>query len=1637
MARARANLAAVVCLRSLQAQGRAAAAADQAILARWSGWGAVPAMFDSTATRFEKLRRQLLELLSPDELAAAARNTLNAHYTDADVVAEIWSAMGALGFEAGRVLEPGCGAGSFIGLAPPGASMVGVELDPTTAAIAQALYPDAQVLAESFADTRVPEASFDATVGNVPFGKVVLVDTVHNPAGHSIHNHFILKALRLTRPGGLVGLLSSRYTLDARNPAARREMAELADLLGALRLPEGAHRRAAGTDVVTDLLILRRRVPGEPGQGAQFERSVPIELNGVTVALSEYFVEHPGHVLGELHLARGMFSTEELSVRGDHNVVPALRQGLGEITSAARAAGALMTPAPAGVAVPAPLALLARSAGRPDGYIQATDEGFTQVVGGQELSYRPARTQVVELRALLGLRDTMVALLEAEAATREDTAQIAGLRNQLNEAYDTYVARYGPINRCTWRNTGRIDPDTGEASHARIRPRRGGFGADPFAAALDALECYDPEDGRANKAGIFAHRVIAPPPARLGADRPEDALAICLDNHGEVRLDEVARLLGSSPAVARTQLARLVFEDPDDARLVPAAQYCSGNVRAKLARARAAAEEDTRFGVNVEALMAVLPAELGPSEIEARLGAAWISQAYVQAFLCETLEADDVVVEHPGGCEWSVRGGRRGVLATQRWGTERRPAGELAESLLRQRAIRVDDTLDDGKRVPNLTETAAALERAAELSERFSEWVWEDPQRANELASAYNERFNNLVLRSYDDVRPALPGLALSFEPRTHQLGAVARIVAEPAVLLAHEVGAGKTAAMAMGAMELRRLGLVSKPAMVVPNHMVDQFAREFHQLYPQAKVLIADKAALGAAKSRRHFAGRCATGEWDAIVMAHSAFELIPLSGEHQRSYLTAERDRVASWLGRARQERSLSVKNLERKLLNAEESLKKRLAAGKADSGVSFEQTGIDYLFVDEAHLFKNLHTASNIADANINGSQRAQDMDMKLDWLRSRNAGGRCATFATATPVANSVTEAYVVQRYLRPDLLSAAGIEDFDTWAATFAETVAGVELSPDGASFRMKARFAKFTNVPELLRMLHVAADVKTAADLGLPTPKLAGGAAETVVIPGSDELKALVAELGSRADAVRSRAVRPEEDNMLKISSDGRAAALDLRLQGAQRPEGPTKLDVAADHIASIWRAHRDDRFIDPAGVNHPRPGALQLVFADLGTPSERWNVYDQLRFDLVARGMPRESIRFVHEAANDRAKAELFAACRAGSVAVLIGSTVRMGVGVNVQARAIALHHLDCPWRPADLAQRDGRIIRQGNQHPEVRVLRYVTEGSFDTYCWQTVERKARFISQLMRGRLDMREIDDIGDTTLSYAEVKALAAGNPRLIEQAQLDAEAVHLERLERAWGRAQVALAQRQDELSRACEVRGAELAAVVAARARHTPTSGDRFAMQVGGVLYERRPDAGLALMRRLVAESALARGTEVRTVGNLAHLGGFELAARVWHNLDTRAASLELVGVARSQFNLSGAEIEPTPGAGAGLVARLERRLANLDHLPDVIAAEVTAMEAERARAAATRSDRFPQAEALRSARTRSAELAAELAALVVKPGEEVPPITPDKDRMRAARSALPAQAPPPPHRHGPQIYALRRPALRPRGPRP
>ena len=1664
-------MAVLELLAQLEEENRPPSAQEQGVLARWSSWGSLPEVFDDTAQHSEAATRAR-ELLQGRARAAAARTTLSAHYTDAALVKALWSALGEAGFDqaaGGRVLEPGCGSGTFIGFAPDHVrDVVGVELDPTTARVASLLYPAADIRSESFAETRLPEGNRDLVIGNVPFADVVPHDSTHNRLGLSLHNYFIYKSLHLVRPGGVVAVLTSRWTMDAASPAARDAFADMADLVTALRLPNRTHHQAAGTDVITDLLIFRRRAEGEepvdltPGW-RNLERLPSFRpgagLEDAEVNLNSLFVQHPARVLGRLTSRSGRFGPEvavspPLTSDGQ-SLAERVAEDLGRqlafdlsnyadvrplFTRAATASRPTSQPtttpatnrtpaAASGTPVPGPRhgaaeepLVLPAAVVRAEGHISIGEDGtWLHVRDGVPEPLEVPKSQTHELRMLTALRDTVVTLLEAEATTpltgdlpraaslpkgpgMAGEERMTALRARLNRQYDAYVKRYGPINRVTGRNTGRIDPKTGEPVVAQVRPRQGGFRADPHSPAVFALEHYDSATGTARKADIFTERVVAPRVLRTHADSPADAVSLCLDTYGELRTGEIARLLGVDQAQAETELEAFAFVDPDTvkrtgdgwtAAWVPRAEFLSGNVRARLTRvgevleqliegAAATGDESAqplvhRLRAAETALTEVLPEDLGPTEIVAQLGVPWVPAKTVEQFLRETLDDRTVEVEHPGGSVWSVRGNRHSVAARNTWGTERASAIDIVQACLEQRQIRVTDETEDGRRIPNETATFAAQEKAEELQERFATWLWEDPDRCQQLVRAYNDKLNAIVLRSYDvDADKHYPGMARVHEGRPlrlrpHQHAAVARMVAQPSVLLAHEVGAGKTLAAVTGVSELRRLGLVRKPAVVVPNHMLEQFSREWLQAYPQARILTCGTEDLVKDK-RRLFVARAATGEWDAVIMSRSAFEKIPVSKDTEEAYLDEQLTQLRMWLAASKSERGLSVKRLEGTLARAEERLKK-LRDVERDPAITFEATGIDYLCVDEAHGYKNLRLASNIPGVAVEGSNRATDLDLKMSYLRGRH-GRRVATFMTATPIANSVAEAYTMLRYLAPADLEAAGISDFDTWAATFGQVVTDLELSPSGTGFRMKARFAKFNNVPELLRLWHQVADVKTAEDLNLPTPDLEGGAAETIVVPPSQELVDFMALLAQRADAVSSRQVDPSEDNMLKISGHGRAAALDLRLVDHQidglaafLDREPSKVDAVAERVAGIYHDHADVVF-----GNDPEPGALQLVFCDLGTPTGAgWNAYEELKAQLVSRGVPAPKVRFMHEANNDRAKARLFEQARTGHIAVLIGSTEKMGVGTNVQRRAVALHHVDCPWRPADLAQRDGRIMRQGNLNDSVQVYRYVTESSFDTYLWQTVERKAKFINQLMRGRLDVREIEDIGDSALSYAEVKALASGDPRIMELAKAETDATKLERLERAWASAQRSLAATIREAGPRLERLATDRQQLLAAIPLRRDTDGDAFWMRINGAAFSKRADAAPALQRALLAVQPYQRDPHP-----LGEVGGLHLhvSADSWMGQPRYVVSL--TEVPRVHLLVEAGDVRQP---STGLVTRVENLPRRLERVLDDVEMETSKIEREAERARAGLVDAFPRAAELADVRAKRDRLSAELAA--------------------------------------------------------
>lgn len=1623
-------------------------------MARWSGWGTsgLAAVFDENRADLASDRARVAALLTPEEFAAARRTSINAHYTDAELVKAMWGVMGDLGLTEGRVLEPGCGSGTFIGLAPEAIEMTGVELDPMTAAIASALYPHARIHSESFALTKIPTGYFDGVIGNVPFADVTLRDPLHNPGRHRMHNHFIVKGLHLTRPGGLVAVLTSRWTLDALDPAARKDMAELADLVGAVRLPTGALRRAAGTDAVADLLIFRRR---EPGVGVRELESwmvsspiaVPAPGGLEQVPVNRIFHEHPERVLGSLQVRVGMFGAPGLEVDGvlGADLHANLRTVLDEVVAEARDRHLVSTPPLEPDRFKGPIRFAASD--ETDGHLDHTGKGFTIVDEGVHQPLLVPASQQSELIALLGMRDAVAALIDAEANLPTDKPN-EGLEKQragLADRYRRYVDRYGPINRFSLRPTGRTSPEGDPAMARVVPPAVRTLMRDPRGPLVVALEVFDDQTGVASPAGILRSRQLTPRQPVTKAESAADAVAVCLDRHGRLDVATIAELLGCTPQAAcqRLRAESLAFEVPgaEPPSWEPAPAYLSGNVRRKLAEARLAAVDDPeRWRRNVDALRDAMPLEVGPSAITVRVGAVWIDAQDYTDYLAEISGDPRATVTHYGSGKWEVTGGRWGVRASNEWGTEDLPAGALLERLLTQQRIEVYVKDADDARVLHPIRTEAAKEKARLISERFAQWVWETPERAARLVAVYNEKFNSLVLRDYtgEGAHLSLPGLAATFEPRPHQRAAVARIINEPNTGLFHAVGAGKTAEMVMGAMELKRLGLATKPCVVVPNNMLEQFAREWQQLYPQARLLTAYPDDVSAGE-RRRFVARVATNEWDAVLMTRTTFQRLSVTPETQAAYFGSELALLRAQLAEASEKqatRAQSVKSLEKALLRREESLK-ALLAGPRDPGVSFESTGIDLLIVDELHDYKNLATPSNIRDAAITGSMRASDLHMKIEYLR-RSHGGRAIVAATATPIANSITEMWVLQRYMDPETLAASGLHTFDQWAATFGEVVSDLELSvTGGSSFKTRDRFARFGNVPALLAMLHRFGDFKTAEDLHLPVPLIAkrpDGKRQpnVVIVQPSPELEAYISELGGRADQVARRLVTPDQDNMLKICTDGRKAGLDIRLINPHSPTlGGSKIDVAADLIAQIWAENRHNVYLDPTtGEESPVRGALQLVFCDLGTPGSGWNVYDTLREELYARGLPGGSVRFAHEARNDAEKARLFSACRSGHVAVLVGSTQKMGVGTNVQARAVHLLDMDAPWRPADVEQRHGRIIRQGNQNPEVRLTQIVTERSFDAYMWQALETKARFIDQVLSGKLVVDgEVEDIGSDVLSFAEVKALSSGNPLLLEKAQASTELAKYQRLRNAYLANQRSLSGTVTVSTKSLAHTRELIPVLDEAAARTLDTKGDAFTARIHGRKFTSRVEAAAALED--ILRYGLSRHYHLR-FGEIAELGGHTLTAHCdSESLYVNVTDAPVVGSVMAVKDLS----RPLE---SGFVLRLEHLVRSIPQAAARLHVEEQALLDRIAQAQRASTAPFAHEHALAAATARYEAVTRDIAAHDLQPA--APTATalsgdPDTSPSEESIDSSPAAATATMNSHAPETPTLRDPAQFLRGP--
>ena len=1359
------NIEAIRTLFKLEEEHRGATAEEQQVLSQYVGWGGLADAFDPNKDGWAKECAELKGLLSEDEYAAARSSTLNAHYTSPTVIRSIYDAVERMGFRSGNILEPSMGVGNFFGMLPDSMAdsrLYGVELDSITGRIAKKLYPQADITVAGF-ETTDRRDFYDLAVGNVPFGNYKANDKAYNKLGFSIHNYFFAKAIDQVRPGGVVAFVTSRYTMDSKDSTARKHMAERADLLGAIRLPNNAFRANAGTDVVSDIIFLQKR-----------DRPADIEPAWVQLgktedgfAINQYFVDHPEMVLGELTTESTQYGREELTVAPIEGAV--LADQLAEAVQHIEGQYVeveVETPDVADAEVerktlPADPDVKNFSYAVVDGEVYYRENSImTQVELSDNAKGRVAG--MVELRQIVN------ELIDQQLDFPDE--DIKASQAKLNAAYDAFTAKYGLIN---------------DKKNARL------FDDDSSYYLLCSLENLDENKQLKSKADMFTKRTIRPERTVTSVDTPSEALAVSIGEHGRVDLPYMAELLGSPGDYERitTELQGVIFKDPSadadepEAGWQTADEYLSGNVRNKLRMAQLAAESHPEFKINVEALTKAQPKDLEASEIDIRLGATWLNPAIVQQFMMETFQPpyrirynNLIQVRYsPFTSEWRIgnksAAGMYDIMSTETYGTHRANAYKILEDTLNLRDCRIYDTIEeDGKerRVLNQKETMLAQQKQQAIKDTFAGWVWQDPQRRNLLVKQYNELFNSTRPREYDGSHIHFVGMNPEINLREHQRNAVAHVLYGGNTLLAHEVGAGKSFEMAASAMESKRLGLCQKSLFVVPNHLTEQWASEFLRLYPNAKLLVTSKKDFEPA-NRKRFCARITTGDYDAVIIGHSQFEKIPLSAERQARIIEDQIEEIENAIAEAKEQSGehFTVKQMEKTRKTLEVKLKKLQSTDRKDDVVTFEQLGVDRLFVDESQNYKNLYLYTkmrNVAGLSTSEAQKSSDMFGKCRYL-DEVTGGRGVIFATGTPISNSMTEMYTLMRYLQYSTLQQKQLTHFDAWASTFGETTTAIELAPEGTGYRARTRFAKFFNLPELMNMFKEAADIKTSDQLHLPVPE---AKFETVVVKPSEIQQDMVKSLSERAAEVHSGAVDPSVDNMLKITSDGRKIGLDQRLMNPLTPDDPdSKLNACVDNVLRIWNETKEDNL-------------TQLIFCDMSTPKGdgSFNVYDDIRTKLLAAGVPESEVEFIHNADTEGKKADLFSKVRSGKVRVLLGSTAKMGAGTNVQTLLVAVHHLDVGWRPSDMTQRNGRIIRQGNKNKQVYVYNYVTEGTFDAYLWQTLENKQKFISQIMTSKSPMRSCDDVDEQALSYAEVKALCAGDPRIREKMDLDVQVAKL-------------------------------------------------------------------------------------------------------------------------------------------------------------------------------------------------------------------------------------------------------------------
>ena len=1547
------NIEAIRTLFKLEEEHRGATAEEQKVLSQYVGWGGLADAFDPGKDNWAKEYAELKGLLSEDEYAAARSSTLNAHYTSPTVIRSIYDAVERMGFHSGNILEPSMGVGNFFGMLPDtmqDSRLYGVELDSITGRIAKKLYPQADITVAGF-ETTDRRDFYDLAVGNVPFGQYKVNDKAYNKLGFSIHNYFFAKAIDQVRPGGVVAFVTSRYTMDSKDSTARKHMAERANLLGAIRLPNNAFKANAGTEVVSDIIFLQKR-----------DRPIDHEPDWVQLgktedgfAINQYFVDHPEMVLGVLSTESTQYGREELTVAPLEGIsladqlAEAVQHIEGQYTE---------------VEVETPDIADAEN----EKHILPADpevKNFSYTVVDGEVFYREnsVMTQVElsdtakgRVTGMVELRQIVNDLIQQQLEDYPD-ADIKATQERLNAAYDAFAAKYGLLND---RKNGRL------------------FEQDSSYYLLCSLENLDEQGQLKSKAAMFTKRTIRPERTVTSVDNPSEALAVSIGEHGKVDLPYMAELLGAPGEYGRitSELSGVIFKDPaadptdPEAGWQMADEYLSGDVRAKLRMAQFAAETNPEFAVNVDALTKAQPRELEASEIDVRLGATWLSPDIIQKFMTETFQIPyylrhAVKVRYsPYTAEWRVEGktatGRGDIISSETYGTSRANAYKILEETLNLKDVRIYDTIEDAegkpKRVLNKRETMLAQQKQQVIKDAFANWVWQDPQRRISLVKQYNELFNSTRPREYDGSHIHFVGMNPEITLREHQRNAIAHVLYGGNTLLAHEVGAGKTYEMAASAMEAKRLGLCQKSLFVVPNHLTEQWASEFLNLYPNAKLLVARRKDFETA-NRKKFCARIATGDYDAVIIGHSQFERIPLSFERQERIIQEQIYETLAAINELKVHagENFSIKQMEKTRKTLETKLEKLRSDERKDDVITFEQLGVDRLFVDESHFYKNLFLTTkmrNVAGLSTSEAQKSSDMFGKCRYL-DEITGGRGVVFATGTPVSNSMTELYTVMRYLQYSTLQQKKLTHFDCWASTFGETTTAIELAPEGTGYRARTRFAKFFNLPELMSMFKEVADIKTSDQLHLPVPV---AKFETVVAKPSEIQKEMVQELSKRAADIHSGIVDASVDNMLCVTNDGRKIGLDVRLMNPMLPDDPnSKLNVCVQNVLKIWEEGKDQKL-------------TQLLFCDLSTPKNdgNFNVYDDIRKKLVAAGVPENEIEFIHNADTEAKKAALFSKVRSGDVRVLLGSTAKMGAGTNVQSRLVAVHHLDVGWKPSDMTQRNGRIIRQGNMNKEVKVFNYVTEGTFDSYLFQTLENKQRFISQIMTSKSPVRSCEDVDEQALSYAEIKALCAGNPLIKEKMDLDVQVAKLKVLKADHQSQKFRL---QDKLLTKFPADIRETNAYIAGvkadaklAAAHPQVQEGFCGMTIKDVTYDEKKTAG----ERLVLARSELPNAEEKVIGSYR---GFELSLR----FDTFRSEYQAILKGERRYPVA---LGTDP---LGNIIRLDNSLNNFPERINSAENELATLHQQQAAAQIEVEKPFPQEEELTEKSARLAELNAQL----------------------------------------------------------